>query len=66
MRKRISCRVIASNPFIQSEDGLINPYQHTAELNIGGFSHPTHSEPPAMMRIYMDDRPATGILDFYA
>ena len=66
MRKRISCRVIASNPLIQSEGGLVNTYQHTAERHIGGFSGPTHAEPPAILRIYMDDGPATGILDFYA
>ena len=66
MRRKIPCKVIRSIPLVDRREALRDARgSNPSDPNIicGGFAK---TNPPAMIRIYTDDDPVTGMLDLYA
>ncbi len=64
MRKKISCRVIESVPLYRSEDNLFHARPNKSKNS--GFNTRSHSDVPAMMRVYFDPNPSLGRLNILA
>ena len=64
MRKTISCRVIESVPLNQSEDDLFHARPNKSQKS--GFNTRSHSDVPAIMRVYFDPNPSLGRLNILA